>query len=152
MNERLRNIIGNALCVDIKEIKETDSLADDLNADSLDMIELTQMIEDEFQIEISTETIPSFVLVSDIELYLTNNDKPDLAVCDSMKPKFTINQKILHVKTGNIYTIKGLPAHYRIEATNVPAYAYLDEYESEDKIWIRPQTEMEDGRFESVGD
>ena len=58
---------------------------------------------------------------------------------------FRMNQMVRHVKTGGEYKIIGTPHRFRIEATNQPAYAYTKS--PVDKIWIRPQAEMEDGRF-----
>lgn len=59
---------------------------------------------------------------------------------------FTIGDIICHQKNPDVkYVITGLPIDYRIEKTNEPAYAYIDR---KGVIWIRPQTEMEDGRFQ----
>lgn len=67
---------------------------------------------------------------------------------------FVEHQTIVHVKTGKHYGIVGTPDQYRIEATNQPAYAYREyitlangEIETGKRVWVRPQTEMEDGRF-----
>ena len=62
---------------------------------------------------------------------------------------FRMNQKVRHIKTGNVYKIVGTPETVRIEHLATPAYAYVPE--DWKLIWIRPQTEMEDGRFEVVG-
>jgi hypothetical protein len=59
-----------------------------------------------------------------------------------------MNQMVRHVKTGNEYMIVGTPKRYRIEATGEPAYAYT--ISPVDEIWVRKQTEMEDGRFVAV--
>jgi hypothetical protein len=59
---------------------------------------------------------------------------------------FEFMQTVRHVNTGELYLIFGLPDQYRIEATGEPAYVYGREVSSK---WIRPQKEMEDGRFVS---
>lgn len=57
-----------------------------------------------------------------------------------------------HKKTGNIYVILDIPARVRIEATNTPAYMYrLEDASEDDRVWVRPKDEMEDGRFDLVG-
>ena len=71
--------------------------------------------------------------------------------------KFKRKQLVRHLKTGGIYRIVHAPDHCRIEATNEPAYAYrLVEHNGAnwrdmgEPLWVRPQAEMEDGRFELV--
>lgn len=57
--------------------------------------------------------------------------------------KFPIGSKLKHLKTGGYYQIVGLA---KIEATLQMAYVY-ESLQTND-YWIRPQIEMEDGRFE----
>lgn len=52
---------------------------------------------------------------------------------------------VRHLKTGGLYTIMDIAI---IEATLTPAYIYKS-LESGAQ-WIRPVTEMEDGRFEKI--
>jgi hypothetical protein len=47
-----------------------------------------------------------------------------------------------HKKTGGFYKVVGLA---KIEATLEMAYVYLSH--QTDDYWVRPQAEMEDGRF-----
>jgi len=53
--------------------------------------------------------------------------------------------KLKHIKTGGFYKVLLLA---NIEATLEPAYVY-ESLQSND-FWIRPKTEMEDGRFELI--
>jgi uncharacterized iron-regulated membrane protein len=65
-------------------------------------------------------------------------------------PLFRPGQVVTHLKTKGEYRIHGTPDNYVIEATGEPAYAYgarKQEGSNLGKIWIRSQTEMEDGRF-----
>jgi len=63
-------------------------------------------------------------------------------------PKFEEGAKVKHVKTQRLYKIVMSPDSYlRIEKTLEPAYVYRS-YESPHTRWVRPATEMEDGRFE----
>lgn len=51
-----------------------------------------------------------------------------------------------HVATGGLYLITGTPDKVVIEATRAAAYTYRHLTESF-VVWVRPKTEMEDGRF-----
>ncbi len=63
--------------------------------------------------------------------------------------KFKRKQLVRHVKTGELYRIVYTPTYCRLEANNEPAYAYRHATERNAPMWIRGQSEMEDGRFES---
>ena len=58
---------------------------------------------------------------------------------------FKPGSKLRHIKTGGFYKVVLLA---NIEANLQPAYVY-ESLQSHD-FWIRPQAEMEDGRFELV--
>jgi hypothetical protein len=80
-------------------------------------------------------------------------DTPQSAgLLDSMKPapKFGIGDIVRHEKTGGEYRIIRTPSHLRIEATGATAYAYSADTMADQTWWIRPQAEMEDGRFTVV--
>lgn len=64
--------------------------------------------------------------------------------------KFQMKQVVRHERTGREYTIVGTPDRLRLEVACRPAYAYT-QGEGE-LIWIRPQSQMEDGRFVPVDD
>lgn len=49
-------------------------------------------------------------------------------------------------RKGGVYVVVHTPDECRIEAGNVPAYMYRPLGELE-PLWVRPQSEMEDGRF-----
>lgn len=66
-----------------------------------------------------------------------------------MIAKFHRAQIVRHLKTATLYRIVHTPDICRIEATNEPAYAYQPKGFVEGPIWVRPQAEMEDGRFEA---
>lgn len=57
---------------------------------------------------------------------------------------FARHAPVQHVKTGGVYVIVETPIRARIEAGDVPAYLYRGQ---DGKVWARPQSEMEDGRF-----
>lgn len=60
---------------------------------------------------------------------------------------FKIGQKIIHVKTGNVYTVTKLPdERCRLEYCNESYYEYASDHGGF-VFWIRCKSEMEDGRF-----
>lgn len=60
---------------------------------------------------------------------------------------FPVGSRIRH-KKGGLYRVLATPDVCYIERTLEPAYAYIA---AEGTIWIRPQQEMEDGRFQKLG-
>jgi acyl carrier protein len=74
--ERLRKIIAEQLGVDESLIVPSASFAKDLNADSLDLVELIMSIEEEFGIEISDENAEKIETVADALMYLDDNAEP----------------------------------------------------------------------------
>ncbi|CAN5867889.1 acyl carrier protein [soil metagenome] len=63
--ERLKKIVVEQLGVDEDEVKPESSFVDDLNADSLDLVELIMSLEDEFGAEISDEDAERIRTVQD---------------------------------------------------------------------------------------
>ncbi|HUS04479.1 MAG TPA: acyl carrier protein [Dehalococcoidia bacterium] len=73
--ERLRGVIVEQLEVEQKEITPETSFTDDLNADSLDLVELITAIEEEFslpgkRLEIADEDAEKMRTVQDAIAYL----------------------------------------------------------------------------------
>ncbi|KAF2957667.1 acyl carrier protein [Thermotoga sp. Ku-13t] len=69
--ERIKEIVADKLGVDIDEVTEDADLIDDLDADSLDLVDLAMAIEDEFGVTIADEELEKIRTVKDIfrELY-----------------------------------------------------------------------------------
>jgi acyl carrier protein len=63
--ERLKKIIVEQLGVDEEEVTPPASIVEDLNADSLDLVELIMSLEEEFGMEISDEDAEKIQKVSD---------------------------------------------------------------------------------------
>lgn len=63
--EKLQKIISEVLSVDADEITMNTTFVDDLGADSLDVFQIIMGIEEEFDIEIPTESAEDIVTVSD---------------------------------------------------------------------------------------
>ena len=74
MFERVREIIADQLGVDdIQSITLKTSLIDDLEADSLDAVEVIMALEDEFGIEIPDEEAENFKSISGICTFIEEN-------------------------------------------------------------------------------
>jgi acyl carrier protein len=68
--ERLRKLIAEQLRVDEEEVVPEASFIEDLNADSLDLVELIMTLEEEFNIKISDEDAENIRTVQDAIDYL----------------------------------------------------------------------------------
>lgn len=68
--ERIRNIIVDQLGVDAGEVTMEANFRDDLEADSLDLVELIMAFEEEFGGEISDEEAQKIVSVGDAVRFL----------------------------------------------------------------------------------
>jgi acyl carrier protein len=68
--DRLKKIVVEQLGVDEEEVKPESSFVDDLNADSLDLVELIMSLEEEFGAEISDEDAERIRTVQDAVDYI----------------------------------------------------------------------------------
>ena len=68
--ERLKKIVVEQLGVDEADVKPEASFVDDLNADSLDLVELIMSLEEEFSVEISDEDAEKIKSVGDAQEYI----------------------------------------------------------------------------------
>ena len=73
--DRVKSIVVDKLGVEEDEVTETSSFVENLNADSLDLVELIMAFEEEFstddaQLEISDEDAANIATVSDAVNYL----------------------------------------------------------------------------------
>ena len=76
--ERVRTIVVDKLGVEEGDVEENSSFVDDLNADSLDLVELIMAFEEEFstgesQVEISDDDAANIRTVGDAVAYLVDH-------------------------------------------------------------------------------
>ncbi len=65
VEDKVKKIIAEKLSVDLDEIVPGASFADDLGADSLDLVELIMSMEEEFDIDIPDEDAEKILTVQD---------------------------------------------------------------------------------------
>jgi acyl carrier protein len=70
IDERLKKIIVDQLGVDESEVVPNASFVEDLNADSLDLVELIMSLEEEFKLQISDEDAEKITTVQEAEDYI----------------------------------------------------------------------------------
>jgi acyl carrier protein len=70
VSERLKKIIVDQLGVDESEVVPSASFVEDLNADSLDLVELIMSLEEEFKIQISDEDAEKITTVQEADDYI----------------------------------------------------------------------------------
>ena len=68
--DRLKKIIADQLSVSEDDVVPEASFIDDLNADSLDLVELIMSLEEEFGVKISDEDAAKILTVQDAMDYL----------------------------------------------------------------------------------
>lgn len=71
--EKIKEIVAEQLSVDTSDITLETSLTKDLEADSLDAVEVIMEIEEEYGIEIPDEEAEKFVTIGDIVAYVEDN-------------------------------------------------------------------------------
>lgn len=72
MLEKLQEIIADQLGLEKEDVKAESNFKDDLNADSLDLFEVTMAMEEEFGLEIPSEDLEQIATVQDVIDYLKN--------------------------------------------------------------------------------
>lgn len=73
--EKVRDIIAKQLSVKPESVTDTSNIAEDLGADSLDLVEILMALEDEFGISIPDEAIPQIKTIKDVVAFIDENKK-----------------------------------------------------------------------------
>ncbi len=72
--DKLQTIVAEQLGVDPEKVTPDAEFVQDLNADSLDLVELIMSLEEEFGVEISDEEAEKIVKVSDAMEFIQEHD------------------------------------------------------------------------------
>lgn len=70
--EKIIELASDKLSVDKEQIKEETSFTEDLNADSLDVVDFVMELEGEFDIEIPDDEVEGIATVKDAVDYIEN--------------------------------------------------------------------------------
>ena len=73
--DKVKEIIVEQLGVDEDTVTEEANIQEDLEADSLDVVDLVMSIEEEFDVEIPDEAVENIKTVGDIVKYVESNSK-----------------------------------------------------------------------------
>lgn len=71
--ERVREIICDQLDLDEDRVTMDSNLLEDFDADSLDIVDLSMTLEDEFGLEMPDDKIEAFHTVGDVVRYIEEN-------------------------------------------------------------------------------
>ena len=71
--DKVKEIIVDQLGVEEEQVKLETSFTEDLEADSLDIVELIMALEEEFDMEISDEEAEKMTTVQEVVDYIDNN-------------------------------------------------------------------------------
>lgn len=71
--ERIRQILCDQLDLEEEKVTMESDIVEDLEADSLDVVDLVMTIEDEFGIEVPDDQIEGFRAVGDVVRYIEEN-------------------------------------------------------------------------------
>ncbi len=73
MFDKIKSIIADKLSIGEDEITMESSFIEDLNADSLDIVELIMALEDELDMEIPDEDAEKFTTVEDVVKFVKSH-------------------------------------------------------------------------------
>ena len=73
VQDKVIKIVSEATKVDAANIKADTNFVDDLNLDSLDMVEMMMKMEEEFGVEIPEDKTEDLKTIGDVTSYLQQN-------------------------------------------------------------------------------
>ena len=71
--EKLQSVVADQLDVEPEKVTLEANIAEDLGADSLDIVDLVMAIEEEFDMEIPDDAVEKIKTVGDIVNYIEDN-------------------------------------------------------------------------------
>lgn len=75
MKERILEIIAEQFNMDVNELYEDMNFQEDLNADSIELVELVMTIEEEFETEVSEEDLEKLKTIGDVIDFVEDLDQ-----------------------------------------------------------------------------
>ena len=73
--DKVKKIIADQLSTKVEDLKNDTNIAEELGADSLDLVEILMSLEDEFGVSIPDEVIPQIKTINDLVEFIDNNKK-----------------------------------------------------------------------------
>lgn len=70
VHDKVKEIIANQLAVNIKDITDNTTFSD-INADSLDVVDIIMALESEFNLQIPDEEVDNFNTIGDLASFIT---------------------------------------------------------------------------------
>ena len=71
--EKIAEIIAEKFDIDVNEVKLTTNIFEDLGADSLDIVDMLMMLEDQYNITIPDEVAQEMRTIGDVVNYIEEN-------------------------------------------------------------------------------
>ena len=71
--DKVKEILMDQLDVEEEKVTMEASIADDLGADSLDLVDMVMSLEEEFDVEIPDDQVENIKTVGDIVKYIEDN-------------------------------------------------------------------------------
>lgn len=72
IEERVKDVVASMLCIDKKNVTLDSRIVEDLDADSMELVEIVMELEDEFDIELPDKKLEEFKTVRNILDYVTS--------------------------------------------------------------------------------
>ena len=71
--EKVRDLVADHLCLSVDKVTKDADIVKDLNADSIDLVDMITTFEDEFGVSIPDEKLSSLRTVGDIVKFIDEN-------------------------------------------------------------------------------
>lgn len=73
--DRVRELIAEQMCIDVEKINDDSNILTDLKADSLDIVEMLMLVEEEWGLVIDDDDMRSFSTVKSVVDYIESKIK-----------------------------------------------------------------------------
>ena len=73
--ERVRQLIAESMDIDVEDVQPDSDIIKDIGADSLDIVEMLMIVEEEWGIAVDDDDMRSFTTVQSVVDYIEKNAK-----------------------------------------------------------------------------